>query len=223
MPRSYSRATFTAEIRNRTRKKRTTARRPERCSSRATLLLAADRELEAVGRLDPDVGAGHECLAVAPVRLPELAVDPDLSSGASTIPSAPTTRAVVTRTGLRRTCTAFAIAKAQKAPIATVIATTSGTDVWYGAGALWNSMIIPIESAMRPATVSAPCVTTCASTTSSPTPSRISMIPTHEIGQHGEPEQRGQQRDRAERARAARRRGGRSRSRSRRSRRGRAD
>ena len=63
-----------------------------------------------------------------------------------------------------------------------MIASTSGVDVWYGAGALWNSMIIPIESAMRPATVSAPCVRTCASITNNATPNRISTIPTHEIG-----------------------------------------
>ena len=52
----------------------------------------------------------------------------------------PTISCGPTATGCRRTATAFAIANAQKPPISTVNATTSGIDVWYGAGALWKSV-----------------------------------------------------------------------------------
>ena len=73
-------------------------------------------------------------------------------------------------------------ANTQNAPRAIVNDRTSGSDVWYGAGALWNSISIPIERLIRPETVSAPWLTTWASITRSATPSRISASPVQEIG-----------------------------------------
>ena len=68
-----------------------------------------------------------------------------------------------------------------------VIATTSGTDVWYGDGAVWKSMIIPTARLIRPETVSAPWVTTCASMTRSAIPSRTSTSPDHVTGSTEKP------------------------------------
>ena len=71
-------------------------------------------------------------------------------------PPCPTISLRPDRAGWRRTATAFAIANAQNPPISAVTATTSGTDVWYGAGALWNSVTSPIAIATSPDSVSAP-------------------------------------------------------------------
>ena len=68
-----------------------------------------------------------------------------------------------------------------------MIERTSGFEVWYGAGALWNSISIPTARLIRPVSVSAPCEVTCASITSSATPSRISPRPAHEIGSTEKP------------------------------------
>jgi hypothetical protein len=87
-----------------------------------------------------------------------------------------------TSAGRRRTCTAFASAIAQKPPRTPVTVTTSGTDVWYGAGALWKSVTSPIAIATSPDSVSAPCDVTCASTTSSATPSSTRVSPAQESG-----------------------------------------
>jgi len=71
--------------------------------------------------------------------------------------------------------------------MASVRPRTRGTEVWYGDGALWKSISIPTPSAISPETESAPWVTTCASTTSSPRPSRISASPAQLIGSTEKP------------------------------------
>ena len=68
----------------------------------------------------------------------------------------PTISCGPTRAGCRLTATAFEIAKAQRPPSSTVIVITSGSEVWYGAGRLWKSVIIPIDIATSPESVSAP-------------------------------------------------------------------
>ena len=65
--------------------------------------------------------------------------------------------------------------------------TTSQTFVWYGAGALWKSVISPTAIATSPDSVSAPWVTTCASITSSAAPSSTSIRPAQESGRTEKP------------------------------------
>ncbi len=103
------------------------------------------------------------------------------------MPCMPTISWGPTRTGLRRIATAFAIAKAQNPPRISVRVTTSGIEVWYGAGALWNRVINPTAIATNPERVSAPCEVTCASTTSSVTPSSTSVRPAQESGSTEKP------------------------------------
>ena len=59
--------------------------------------------------------------------------------------------------------------------------------MWYGAGALWKSMIAPIARQTIPATLIAPWLTTCRSITSSAIPSRSSASPPQLIGRTEKP------------------------------------
>ena len=68
-----------------------------------------------------------------------------------------------------------------------MIVITSVSEVWYGAGRLWKSVIIPIDIATRPDRVSAPWLCTCRSITSSAAPSRTSARPAHESGSTEKP------------------------------------
>ena len=87
-----------------------------------------------------------------------------------------------------------------KPPSDAVTATTNQVSISYGAGASWKSISIPIASATRPETVSAPCVTTCASITSSASPSTISAKPAQLVGRIEKPKSAVTSDDRAERA-----------------------
>ncbi len=64
---------------------------------------------------------------------------------------------------------------------------TMGIDVWYGAGALWKSVMKPMAIATSPDNVNAPCDVTCASTISSTTPSMTRTKPPHESGSTEKP------------------------------------
>ena len=87
-----------------------------------------------------------------------------------------------TSTGWRRTDDRLATTKAQKPPIRSVNATTSGTEVWYGDRRVWNSVASPMPIAISPPTASAPWLATWASATRRPAPSRTSASPPHESG-----------------------------------------
>ena len=73
--------------------------------------------------------------------------------------------------------------------------------MWYGAGALWNSISIPTPRLMSPATVRAPCVTTCSVDHEQRHPEQDEREARPRDRQHREAEERRQERDAAERAR----------------------
>src|SRR3954453_13205650 len=78
MPRSYSRATLIAEIRNSRSRKRTTTI----ATNPAAMTELSHRQLEPVDRLDLHVVAGNEIAAVGAPRAPQLARDEHLARGA---------------------------------------------------------------------------------------------------------------------------------------------
>ena len=124
-----------------------------------------------------DVRARHELPAVCAVRLPELAVRRRPGPETAPRPLRRRSRAGLTDGGRRRTPRPFLSANTQNEPRTSVTATTIGTDVWYGAGALWNSITMPNPSATRPATVSAPCVTRARRSRAARRRAAISAIP----------------------------------------------
>ena len=114
----------------------------------------------------------------------------------------PTISCGPTATGRRRTATALRIASAQKPPSTTVIATTSGSEVWYGAGALSKSVgeADPERDQARDGE-RAVARDVRVDRRAAPTPSSTSTSPAHEIGSTEKPKSAVEQRDRAERAR----------------------
>ena len=145
MPRSYSRATLIAL---------SAKMHDEEDDDREDDGRGGHDSILCTSRVRPSSASTWTCSPgrdrVAARRPPELAAHEARNRrGARPLPC-PTISCGPTRTGLRRTATAFAIANAQKPPSSAVTVTTSGTDVWYGAGALWKSVIRPTAIATSP-------------------------------------------------------------------------
>ncbi len=73
--------------------------------------------------------------------------------------------------------------------------------MWYGAGALWNSVTNPIAIATSPESVSAPCEVTCSVDDEQRHTEQDEDQPAPREWQHREAEERADHADRAERTR----------------------
>ena len=114
-------------------------------------------------------------------------------------PSAPTIAGIAE--GRRRACTALPSANAMKPPMDAVTSTTNQVSTLYGAGASWKSISIPTASATRPDNGQRSVRDDVrVDRRAARAPRTISAKPAQLDRQDREAEQRGHERDRAERA-----------------------